>query len=216
MFGFLNIDGPFFKLLTKITNYLILAVTYVVCCIPIITVGAASTAMYITHHKVIENGEGYVWQTYWQQFRSNFKQATVLWLIMLLLTAILAADIFFAYMLSNVNAATRFVFILAIILCVLFITWMRYWFPYIAHVEDPIRRVLKNTLIMTIIHLPQSICIALIYALCVVPLFFFLNPAIIVLAPAVYSWLSYKPLTKVFVHYWDMSDGYTGEETEEE
>ena len=60
MFKDLNLDSPVFKLLTTLTHYLVLSLIYIVCCIPIVTIGAASTAFYITHHKVIENDEGYV------------------------------------------------------------------------------------------------------------------------------------------------------------
>ena len=217
MFKFLNIDSPFYRLLSNITNYMILGVIYIISCIPVITIGAASTACYITHHKVIENDEGYVWQTFWQQFRANFKQSTLLWLIMLFLTAFLAVDCYITYMFSVKGTPSYYLFIFMLILAGIFVTWMRYWFPYIAHVEDPIRKVLKNTLIMCIIHLPQSILIAAIYAVCAFLIIqFSFNPVVIVFAPILYTWLRYKPLTKVFINYWDMSDGYTDEPEKEE
>ena len=221
MFKNLNLDSPMFRFLTTLTHYLVLSLVYIVSCIPIITIGAASTACYITHHKVIENDEGYVWQTYWEQFRSNFKQATLLWLIMILLTAFLAADCYLTYFYSLNNASFKIIFYVVAGMSIFFVTWTRYWFPYIAHVIDPIGKVLKNTLVMTIIHLPHSFCLASIYALCiapfiVLPLNISISPVTLVLCPAVYMWLSYKPLTKVFINYWDMSDGYTGEPQKEE
>lgn len=217
MFKFLNLDSPFYRFLAKLTNYMILGVTYVISCIPIITIGAASTACYITHHKVIENDQGYVWQTYWQQFRANFKKGTLLWILMLLLTAFLVADCLITYMFSVKGTPSYYLFILMVVLSGIFITWMRYWFPYIAHVEDPIRTVLKNTLVMCIIHLPYSICIAAIYAVSAFLIILFsFNPVAIVFAPILYTVVSYRAFTKVFINYWDMSDGYTDEEETEE
>ena len=140
---------------------------------------------------------------------------------MILLTAFLAADCYMTYYYSINSPSFRIIFYIIAGLSVFFVTWMRYWFPYIAHVEDPIGRVLKNTLVMCIIHLPYSICLAVIYALClapfiILPLNISISPVTLVLCPAVYTWLSYKPLTKVFINYWDMSDGYTGEPVNEE
>jgi len=208
MFGFLNIDGPFYKALTKISNYTILGVLWVISCAPIITAGAACTAVYAAHHKVIKNGNGYIWQTYWQQFRANFKQSTLLWLIMLLIGGFFVADFYILFRMGATRQ-TGFVTLLAVLglLCVM---WMQYWFPYIAHIEDRIGTVLKNTMIITFAHLPQSILLLLIFALSVaintlLPMHFI--TLTLILAPILYSLLSYGRFRKVFTNYWDMTDG---------
>lgn len=216
MFGFLNVDSPFYKALAKITNYAVLGVLWVFSCIPIITVGAASAAVYAAHHKVIQNGNGYVWRTYWQQFRANFKQSTILWLIMMVFLAVFAADF---YILFRMGAAQKpailYVFLALSIICIM---WMQYWLPYIVHIEDRIPTVLKNTLIMTVAHLPQSLLILVVFALCVV-----INMVVpwlaltvtLILAPIIYSLLTYNSFVRVFTHYWDMSDGNTEFEEKE-
>lgn len=217
MFGLLNVDSPFYRGLNKITNYLILAVIYFFSCVPIITIGAASTALYSTHHKVLQNDDGYVWRTFWKEFRSNFKQGTVLWLIMALFTAFLAVDCYYAYIFSKTNTLMHFLFVALVVISLLCVTWMRYWFPYISHIEDPIRRVLKNTLIMCVAHLPCSVGILLIYAVCAAAMILIPpNPFTMILLPILYIWTSYKLFCKVFVHYWDMSDGHTAEPEEKE
>ena len=132
----------------------------------------------------------------------------------------LVADCYLTYFYSLSNATFKILFYVVAGMSILFVTWMRYWFPYIAHVVDPIGKVLKNTLVMCIIHLPQSIVLAVIYALCLAPFIILpvnisISPVTLVLCPAVYIWLSYKPLTKVFINYWDMSDGYSDEPEEE-
>ena len=208
MFGFLNIDSSFYKALTKITNYLILGVVWVISCVPVITVGAACTAVYAAHHKVIQNHNGYIWNTYWQQFRANFKQSTLLWLLMLLIGGFFAADFFILFRMGATKESA-FVTVLAI-LGVVIVMWMQYWFPYIAHIDDPIKTVLKNTLIMTAAHLPQSILLLVIFGLCVAINVYVPVLALtitLILSPIVYSFLSYGRFCKVFTNYWDMTDG---------
>ena len=56
----IDVYGPFYKFLAKITNDLILGVLWILASLPVITIGAASTAMYSTNHKVIQSGNGYV------------------------------------------------------------------------------------------------------------------------------------------------------------
>lgn len=208
MFGFLNFDGPFYKTLTKITNYLILGVVWVIACFPIFTVGPACTALYATHHKVIKNGNGYVWSTFWQQFRSNFKQGFLLGLIALVILGILGTDI---YIMLRMGAMQKpAILVLLLVLGVVCVTWLQYWFPYISHIEDPIKTVLKNTLIMTFAHLPQSILILIVFGLCVVLNVFV--PALVmsitlIASPIIYCIFSYKSFVRVFSNYWDMTDG---------
>ncbi len=210
MFGFLNIDGPFYKTLAKITNYMILGFMWLLGCIPIITIGASCTALYAAHHKVVKNGNGYIWRTFWEQFRSNFKQATLLWLIMLLLVGFFAADFYLLYMLTDANhiKTVMTVFLIFVGLCVM---WMQYWFPYIAHIDDPIKTVLKNTLIICFAHLPQSIVIVVVFAALLfvnfgldpMPFFIILGP----LSPIIYCLLTYGCFRRAFSNYWDMTDG---------
>ena len=217
MFDFFNVDSPFNRCMSKIADYMILAVVYVFSCIPIITIGAASTALYSTHRKVIQNDVGYVWRTFWAEFRSNFKKATLLWLIMSLIVAFLAVDCYMAYVFSKTSGMVNFILIPILVISVLCVIWMRYWFPYISHVEDPIKRVLKNTLIMCIAHLPYSIGIAVVYAVSIAVVLYvpkdFLFFAII-MAPIIYIILSYKLFTRIFAHYWDMPNSQTEEPQE--
>lgn len=203
----IDIDGPFYKFLSKFTNYLILGVMWIFASLPLITIGAASTAFYSANHKVIQNGNGYIWRTFWSEFRSNFKQATLMWLLMLLICAFLAVDCYFAYILSS-SRVMHVLFIALLVACTICLMWMQLWFPYIAHIEDPIKRVLKNTLIMCIVHFGQALLLLVVFALCAAILIFLpLTPVSIIGVPILYAIFSYKRLFHIFINYWDMDDG---------
>lgn len=209
MFSFLNIDGQFYKTLSKITNYLILGFSWVLACIPIFTIGPACTALYSAHHKVIKNGNGYMWGTFWQQFRANFKQSFLLGLIMLVILAVFGADLYILLVLGNANNMNILTVIFTV-MAILGVMWMQYWFPYISHIEDPIKTVLKNTLIMTFAHLPQSFKILIIFALCVIVNIFVPALALsisLVASPIFYCMFTHKAFVQVFSNYWDMTDG---------
>jgi len=78
--GIFNIDNKFFRALNKLVDMVILSFCWIISCIPVFTIGAASTALYDTSRRVIHHDEGYVWRGYWHAFKVNFKQATKAWL----------------------------------------------------------------------------------------------------------------------------------------
>lgn len=218
MFGFLNIDSPFYKTLSKITNYAFLGLLWVLSCIPIVTVSAACAAAYGTHHKVIKNGNGYLWGTYWQQFRANFVQSTLLGFIMLIFLGIFVMDLYFLLLMGALSKP--FILVVFLVLVALCLMWMQYWLPYIVHIDDPIGKVLKNTFIMCILHLPRSVWL-LISALLSLAINISLPLSVIlefpplaysasitlILTPVLYSLLTHRTFVRVFSNYWDMTDG---------
>lgn len=218
MFGFLNIDSPFYKTLSKITNYALLGLLWVISCVPIVTISAACAAVYGTHHKVIKNGNGYMWDTYWKQFRANFWQATLLGFIMLIFFGIFLIDVYFLLLMGALTQP--FILVVFLVLVAICVMWMQYWLPYIVHIDDPIGKVLKNTFIMCIMHLPRSIwlLISILLSLAInisLPLSMILEyPPLaysasitLILTPVLYSLLTHKTFVRVFSNYWDMSDG---------
>ena len=89
----LSTDNPLFTGLEYITNIIYASVLWILFSIPVITIGASSTALYYTVTKVIRHGRSYIFREFWQSFKSNLKQSTAVWLIYLLLMAVLLIDI---------------------------------------------------------------------------------------------------------------------------
>ena len=77
---FLSYDGPIMSFLSKVTDLLFLNVLTLIFSIPLITIGAATTAAHYTALK-IHREEGHVWSCFWKSFKENLKQSTVMWLI---------------------------------------------------------------------------------------------------------------------------------------
>ena len=92
--GIFNIDNKFFRALNKLVDMVILSFCWIISCIPVFTIGAASTALYDTSRRVIHRDEGYVWRGYWHAFKVNFKQATKAWLVQLIILIVLLGDIY--------------------------------------------------------------------------------------------------------------------------
>ena len=93
-----NLDSPVMSGLSKMADLIWLNILAFICCIPIITIGASMTALNYVALKLVRNEEGYITKSFFKSFKENFKQATIIWLIMLLVAAIVIGDfVIFAY-----------------------------------------------------------------------------------------------------------------------
>ncbi len=86
---FFSVDSPLMQALNRMADLLWLNVLTVLCCIPIVTVGASLTAMHYMLLKIVRDEETYVTRGFFKSFKNNFRQATVIWLIQLGITYVL-------------------------------------------------------------------------------------------------------------------------------
>ena len=77
MGNFFSTDGPLFEGMAYIINIIYVSVLWILFSIPIITIGASSTALYYTVTKVIRHGRSYIFREFWQSFKSNLKPKQV-------------------------------------------------------------------------------------------------------------------------------------------
>ena len=78
---FFNSDNMVMRTLSKIFDIGWLTLIYLVFCIPIVTVGAATTSLYYVSAKVLRHNRSYVWREFWHSFKTNFLQSTIAWVV---------------------------------------------------------------------------------------------------------------------------------------
>ena len=155
--------------MSKVADLCILNVICLICCIPIITAGASITAMYYVTLKMVRNEEAYIIRSFFKSFRQNFKQATIINLIMLVAGVILYLDIRVANgMTGSAGPVFHVIFMaFAIVYFVLFL----YVYPILARFYNSVKNTIKNALFMAIRHLPYTVVMVLI-ALCPILILF--------------------------------------------
>ena len=72
-----NLDNPIWRFMGKLVDVFILTLLWAVCCIPIITIGPASTAVYYVTLKLVRDEESYTVRSFFKSFKENFKQGSV-------------------------------------------------------------------------------------------------------------------------------------------
>ncbi len=81
----------------RVADVFFLTVLWAVCCLPVVTVGASTSALYYVSLKMAKNREGYLGKSFLKAFKDNFAQSTAVWLIMLAAGGFLGADLYFFY-----------------------------------------------------------------------------------------------------------------------
>lgn len=80
-------DTGFARVMNKVGDIILLSILWIICCIPLITIGASTTAAYYTAAKVIRHSEGYEWNEFFKCFKLNFKSTVVMNLVFVICIA---------------------------------------------------------------------------------------------------------------------------------
>ena len=157
-----SMDGPLWRALNFIADVMVLHVLWLVHSLPLVTIGASTTALYYAMMKRIRTNEGQVTANFRQSFKANFRQATILWLIAAAAGAILWLDLNFC----TAWGGTAGKVMLAGCSLLLAPCWMTllYLFPVLAKFTGSVYDTFKNALLMSVRHLPMTLLLTFLWA----------------------------------------------------
>lgn len=162
-------DSPLIKGLSRIFDCLLLAVLTIVCSLPVITIGAAMSALYDIMIKMILDRDQGIFKAYFVSFKENFKKGTLIWLACLVGIVFVGAN----YYLLNLEIAGIEQWMRTVILVLVFVVTLLmsfvliYVFPLQARYDNPVGTTLKNALFVSIVQFPRSIGLFLLNGLMV-------------------------------------------------
>jgi len=153
---FFDSDSPLMQGLNKMADLMILDLIALVCCIPIITIGASMTALHYMALKIVRNEEVYIVRGFWKSFKMNFRQATVIWLIQIIVMLILGLDYYIVFWNpeSNPSIPVQVLFLATVIITVSIFLFI---YPVLSKFDNSIAKTFKNTFLMAIMQLPKLI-----------------------------------------------------------
>lgn len=169
---FFDPDSWIMVFLSRVGDLMIANLLWLVTSLPIITLGASTTALYT----VVKNpGEkrytSSIVKNYFKAFGQNFKKATLEFLIMLVLTVLVLADLYILVFGLMGDSAVRYVLCAVPVLLLLFAwSWI---FPLTASFENSLWRTIGNAFTLAVAHLPTTIALTVLNLLPVLVLLFF-------------------------------------------
>ena len=154
------IDNPIMRGMGRLADFIILNLLWVICSVPIITIGASTTALYTVMLKLVKNEEGYIAKGFLKAFKENFKQSTIMWIIFLLISIVFAVD--FASIKLMSDKIGGILQILFLFMGALLTAWMVYAFALQARFVNTVKNTLKNAMILVFARLPFTVLIIIL------------------------------------------------------
>lgn len=168
MFKFFSIDSPVFAFLSRVADIIITSVMWTIFCLPIFTIGAATTAMYrVMFNMAFDKGGSSIIKQFWDAFRSDFIISSKVFLAALPAYALIGVDIWCLFNLNLLQTSA----LLCLISAVLIGICVQYVFPLTSQFDNTVGHTLRNAFLLAISRPLRSLLILTINLL---PLIFYL------------------------------------------
>ena len=149
---FLGFNSPFHNFMGRIFDLVLLHLLWVICSLPVITIGASTSALFTVTLKMVKNEEAYIVNSFWSAFKANFKQSTRLWGIsaaifvwlLLIMRICMKGNAQALKLLGIPNAALLIMTVLALV----------YVFPIQAKYENTVGNIPYSILLVSVIFIP--------------------------------------------------------------
>lgn len=190
----------------KVADLCLLNLVCLACCIPIVTAGASITALYYVTLKMVRNEESYIFKSFFKSFKQNFRQATIIHLIMVAAAVLLYLD-------TNIVKAmgepmSQIMSVIFAVFTLVYAMILLYLYPILAKFYNSVKNTFTNAVLMAIRHLPYTIIMLII---CALPLLIFFFPSLqmqmtlilllLLFGMAVIAYLNSFFLVKIFDKY---------------
>ncbi len=171
-----SLDSPLMRFLTKMADLIIINLYTVLLCIPLITAGAAFTALHYCTLKIVRDQEVGITKQYFHSFKENFRQATIIWVLFLFFAALVTLDYIFMY--SNPTGVSGFVFGGLIVVSILIFFVGSMVFPILSKFANTIPGTVKSAFVLAFRRFPATLLILIANAAPVLLFLFLPNVAI--------------------------------------
>ena len=158
MRGFFSLDNPFFSFLSRVADLMLISVLCLLCCVPVVTVGAAVTAAHKVIFDIHHQQDSGIIRPFFSAFRENFGQATAGWIVYLLTLAFLVLDVMLVRANCVGTLALVLTFVILIVLLLVFAN-MCYFFPILSRYTNTLPRHLYNCFLLSLGELPRTLAL---------------------------------------------------------
>ena len=191
-------EGKLMTFLDGFADVMVLAILWVICSLPIITVGASTTAFYSVMMKLVVGEESYVVRSFFKAFKENFKISTIVWLIMGTIGGLVCTSLYIVFNSSKVGSKLFYALPFYLLVLIIYTMTINFVFPY------TVKRTLMISLIFSTRHFLQSILLIIIDV--AIFIFAFKIPALFILFPLISGFCHAKVYQKIFAKIIDARD----------
>ena len=158
IFGF---DGSFINICDKIFDVMALGFLWILCSLPIVTIGASTSALYYAMVKCVKKGDGYIAREFFRSFRLNLMSGCFIWI--LVVAATFAMHLNIGILMKETDGYVGLFFICVYALTSVFILAVScYVFPALARFDMSSGWLIKLAMYMTVRYFGTTLALLLI------------------------------------------------------
>lgn len=154
-------DSAYTQIMTKIFNIFWLSILWLLCCIPVITIGASTIALYYVMLKLVKDEETTVTREFFHSFKQNFLQSLPVTVIVLVVVVVLVADFHILGAAGRAQGAS-FMYGFCIVLGIICAAVFSYVFPLLAKFENTVKKTFENGARLAASHIGQTLVITVV------------------------------------------------------
>lgn len=189
-------EGNYARVMNFLWNLLVLNFLWVLCCLPVVTIGASSTAAYYAAAKVIRHKNGKIHTEFFRSFRLNLRQSVPLTVLSLVVLLVLAVECIYLYSDSRVPAAAIYLFV-----AMLLAAWaiFAYLWACLSRFSKGSFALFRMSMVLTFRHFLTTIELLALACVCIVGIYFM--PWGVLIFPGAAWYLSTYPMEKILLKY---------------
>lgn len=162
---FFQLDGGLMQFLTKVSDVVLTSILWLIFCLPLVTIGASTTAAYYTVVKVVRRQIGTMHREFFRSFKMNLKDSLIFGVIYLVMEAILAFNVYSGFR-SMEETKADMAFYLMFFYAVLFllvIAHALYLYPALSRFVMKRSTLMKFALFAMFRHFPTTLALLALF-----------------------------------------------------
>lgn len=199
---FFSVESPLYRFMIKLCDSVKLNLLWLLCSLPIVTIGASTIAAYSVTLQMVEGTEGYIGKSFFKAFKENLKQG----IPMGILALVAAYAVYLDFQLFNgIEGNPIFFLIMGMVAAFVFIMAFIYAFPLMARYENSIWKTLKNSYDIAVRYFLRTLFVVfLVFVECVlfmwnqtlIAIGFFVGPVIVMYTISAFALRFFKEIEK--------------------
>lgn len=199
-----DINGPVIRTITLIFDLFLLGALWLIFSLPLLTMGAASSAVYAVVYRYIRRENGYLWRTFWDSYKDNVLHRIPAWIAALLVLFVLTIDVLVFRTRLITGQSFGAVYYITLLLFLIACIWIVYLTAYMAMFNGTVTECLRLSFMMVYLHPISAAYVGGV--LLVGALIFTSIPGLLLLFPGTIAWAASYTLEKVFTQHMSADD----------
>lgn len=185
-----SMETPFARFMTSLADILLIGILWLICCIPLVTAGVATSAAYYAMAKVVYYNEGYAVREFWNGIKKNIKQGISISVVTAVLNALLVIDLIYVW--GNRSSLNDAVFVVLCMIAFLLLAFGIYFFPLLSRFAKRTRELALTALVLEFKYLYLSV--VFVIGLGLGAYIMIVAPAFLIFIPGLLLWMMTYPM----------------------